>query len=136
MMVLVSGNIVLRKAGYPVYGAYDFACYLTTVMVAFSLAYCAIQDGHTRVELLMAFLPRRGRLAVNIFTGILGLSIFVLITWQSVMLGNDMRASGELSMTSLTPFYPYIYAIAFGCGLLCLVLFLDLVKSILEVAKA
>jgi hypothetical protein len=52
-----------------------------------------------------------------------------------VLYADDMRRAGELSMTSLTPFYPYIYAIAFGCGLLCLVILVELIKSIAEVAK-
>jgi len=41
----------------------------------------------------------------------------------------DMKRSGELSMTALVPFYPYVYGIAFGCVLLCLVILADFIKS-------
>jgi TRAP-type C4-dicarboxylate transport system permease small subunit len=135
MMVLIAGNIVLRRVGMPIYGSYDYATYLTTIMVSFSLAYCAVQKGHTQVELLMAFLSVRVRGVVDTVTGVLSLAMFSLITWQLVLYADDMRRAGELSMTSLTPFYPYIYAIAFGCGLLCLVILVELIKSIAEVAK-
>jgi hypothetical protein len=38
-------------------------------------------------------------------------------------------------MTSLFPFHPYIYAVAFGCGLLSLVILVDLIKSLVQAVK-
>jgi hypothetical protein len=46
-----------------------------------------------------------------------------------------MRRAGEVSMTALFPFYPYIYGIAFGCALLCLVILADLIQSAVKAVK-
>jgi TRAP-type C4-dicarboxylate transport system permease small subunit len=136
MLLLTTSNIVLRKVvGKPIYGAYDYVCFLSTIVVAFAIANCAVQRGHTQVELLVARFSRRAQGIVDSITGILSLGIFSLITWQSIVLANDMRRAGEVSMTSLEPFYPYIYAIAFGCALLCLVILVDIMKSAVKAVK-
>jgi TRAP-type C4-dicarboxylate transport system permease small subunit len=135
MLILTTSNILLRKVGKPIYGAYDYVCFLSTIVVAFAIANCAVQKGHTQVELLVARFSRRAQGIVDSITGILSLGIFSLITWQSIVLANDMRRAGELSMTSLEPFYPYIYAIAFGCALLCFVILVDIMKSVVKAVK-
>jgi TRAP-type C4-dicarboxylate transport system permease small subunit len=135
MLVLVIGNILGRKVGKPIYGAFDYACFLSAILVAFAIPYCGMKRGHIRVEMFVAQLPGRVQGIIDSITNILGFGIFSLITWQCVVLANDMRRAGELSMTSLTPFYPYIYAIAFGCGLLCIVILIDLIKSLIKVVK-
>jgi TRAP-type C4-dicarboxylate transport system permease small subunit len=136
MLLLTTSNILLRKVvGKPVYGAYDYVCFLSTIVVAFAIANCAVKKGHTQVELLVARFSRRAQGIVDSVTGILSLGIFSLITWQSVALANDMRRAGELSMTSLEPFYPYIYAVAFGCALICLVILVDIMKSVVKAVK-
>jgi TRAP-type C4-dicarboxylate transport system permease small subunit len=135
MLVLTTSNILLRKFGKPIYGAYDYVCFLSTIVVAFAIANCAVRRGHTQVELLVARFSRRTQGVVDSIMGVLSLGIFSLITWQSIALANDMRRAGETSMTSLEPFYPYIYAIAFGCALLCLVILVDLMKSVVKAVK-
>lgn len=135
MLLLAAGNILLRKFGKPIYGAYDYVCFLSTIVVAFAIANCAVRKGHTQVELLVARFSQRAQGIVDSITGILSLGIFSLITWQCIALANDMRRTGELSMTSLEPFYPYIYAIAFGCALLSLVILVDVMKSIIKAVK-
>jgi TRAP-type C4-dicarboxylate transport system permease small subunit len=135
MLLLATSNILLRKFGKPIYGAYDYVCFISTIVVAFSIAHCAVQRGHTQVELVVARFSRRAQGIVDSITGLLSLGIFFLITWQSISFGNDMRRAGELSMTSLEPFYPYIYAIAFGCALLCLVILVNVMNSVVKAVK-
>lgn len=135
MLLLASGNILLRKFGKPIHGTYDYVCFIAAIIISFSIAHCAVQKGHTQVELLVARFPQRAQGIIDSITGILSLGIFSLITWQSIVLANDMRQAGELSMTSLLPFYPYIYAIAFGCGLLCMVILVDIMKALVKAVK-
>lgn len=135
MFLLIVGNVLLRKVWKPIYGTYDYVCFIAAIMVAFALANCAVERGHIQVELLVAQFSQRAQGIIGSLTGILSLGIFSLITWQCIVLANDMRLAGELSMTSLVPFYPYIYAVAFGCGLLCLVILVDLIKSLVKAVK-
>lgn len=135
MMLLVVGNILGRKVWKPIYGSFDFVGFLGAIIVAFAIAYCALKKGHIEVELVMAQLPDRVQGVIGVLTHTLSLGIFILITWQCIVLGNDMRRSGELSMTALVPSYPYIYSVAFGCALLCVVILVDLMKSLVKAVK-
>jgi len=135
MLLLVIGNILGRWLWKSIFGAFDFVGFIGAVIVAFSIAYCAVKKGHIQVELLVTRFPQRVQGVIDSITGILSLGLFYLITWQCVVYGDDMRRAGELSMTALTPFYPYIYGIAFGCALLCLVILIDLIKSVTKVVK-
>ncbi|HJX13780.1 MAG TPA: TRAP transporter small permease [Dehalococcoidales bacterium] len=135
MMLLAAGNILLRIFGHPIAGTFDYISFMGATLVAFALAYCAVNRGHIQVELLMDRLPGRVQGIIGILTGILGAGIFILVTWRSMVYANNMRVAGETTMTALLPYYPYIYAIAFGSALLCLVVIVDLMKSVARAVK-
>jgi hypothetical protein len=52
-----------------------------------------------------------------------------MIAWNLWGLGNDLKKSGEVSLTLQLPFYPVAYGIALCCLVECLVLFVDMVKK-------
>lgn len=135
MMLIAVGNIIMRAAGKPILGTYDFVSFIGAMLVAFAIAYCAVQKGHIEVELFVARLPERPREIITCITSFFSLGIFSVTTWQCVVLANDMWKHGELSMTALLPFYPYIYGVAFGFALLCLVILVDLIKSLVKAVK-
>ena len=135
MFLLIAINILLRKLWKPIFGTYDYACFLSAIVVAFAMAHCAVQKGHTQVDLFVARFSQRAQGVIGSITGILSLGLFSLITWQCIALANDIRRAGEVSMTSLLPFYPYIYAVAFGCALLSLVILVDFIKSLVKAVK-
>ena len=135
MMLIVVANIVLRAAGKPILGTYDFVSFIGATLVAFAIAYCAVQKGHIEVELVVSRFPERARETINCITSFFSFVIFSIVTWQCVALGNDMWRHGELSMTALLPFYPYLYGVAFGFILLCLVILVNFIKSLAKVVK-
>lgn len=135
MMAIAVGNILLRIVWRPITGTYDFISFIGATLVAFALAYCAVQKGHIQVELVVARFSDRAQGIIGSITGILSLGIFAVVTWRCLVFANDMWQLGELSMTSLLPFYPYIYGIAFGCALLCLVILVEIYKSLVKAAK-
>jgi TRAP-type C4-dicarboxylate transport system permease small subunit len=135
MLLLLVGNILGRKVWKPIYGTFDFVSFINTILVAFAIPYCALKGGHTQVEMVVERFSQRVQGIIGGIVGILGLGIFSLITWQCVVFAIDMKRSGELSMTALVPFYPYVYGIAFGCALLCLVILADLIKSAVKAVE-
>jgi TRAP-type C4-dicarboxylate transport system permease small subunit len=135
MFLLIFINILLRKFWKPIFGAYDYTCFISAIVIAFAMAYCAVQGGHTQVDLFVTRFSQRVQGIIGSIVGILSLGLFSLVTWQCIVLANDMRRSGEVSMTSLFPFHPYIYAVAFGCALLSLVILVDVIKSLVKAVK-
>jgi TRAP-type C4-dicarboxylate transport system permease small subunit len=135
MMLIVGGNILLRFFGKPILGTYDWTGLLATILIALSLGYCGVLKGHVRVEFILARFPQRVQAVVDSITGMLSLGLFALAVWQSVVLGNEMWRKGEVSITVKTPFYPFVYAIAFGCALLWLVIFVETMKSLAKAVR-
>jgi TRAP-type C4-dicarboxylate transport system permease small subunit len=135
MLLLVVGNILLRIVWKPILGTYDITGFIGAILIAFAVAYCALQRGHIQVELLVERFPERVQGIIDSITGILSLGIFSLITWQCSELANHVRRVGEVSMSAHISYYPYVYGVAFGCGLLCVVILVDLIKSLVKVMK-
>jgi TRAP-type C4-dicarboxylate transport system permease small subunit len=135
MMLLVVANILGRFIGMSIFGTYDYVGFINAILVAFAVAYCAVKKGHIQVEMVVTRFPGQVQKVIGIITGILSLGIFAVITWQLVILANDKWRGGELSMTALIPFHHYIYGVAFGCALLCLVILLELIKLFIRVEK-
>jgi hypothetical protein len=63
------------------------------------------------------------------------LGIFGLITWQCLIFAGDAWRVGETSMGTQVPIYPYIYGVTLGIALLCLVIVVDLGRSLVKAVK-
>ena len=130
LMALIVTNIILRFTWRPLLGTYEFVSFLSAAVISFALAYCAIQGGHIAVTLFVDRLPRRAQAIIDIIVGVISITFFGLTVWQITLYATDMVISGEVSPTTMTPFYPFVYGVAFGFLVLCLVLLVDLIKSI------
>jgi len=135
MMVILVLNIILRKIWHPITGAVDFVSFTAAVLAGLSIAYVASVKGHVAVDLIIGKLPEKVQLIIGIFGGILSLGIFSLISWRCAVYARTSWLSGEYSMSAYTPFYPFIFIVSLGSALLCLVILLDIIKSLAKVVK-
>ncbi len=129
MMLLTCADVILRLFRHPVPGTYEIVGFLGTVVISFSLAYTSLEKGHIAVELLVEKLPPRFRSGVESVTSLIGAALFALMALQSTIYATDLKQSGEVSVTLTMPIYPFIYGIAVGSGLLCLVLLVESLRS-------
>lgn len=130
MMFVSIANILARMFWRPIYGTFDYVSFLSVIVVALALAHCALRKGHISVELIVARLPRRIQGIIGCFTNLLSLGLFAIVIWQCIVFAERMTRTRQVTMTALLPFYPFIYLIAFGCFLLCLVILVELIKSV------
>jgi len=130
MMILTSADVILRLFRHPIPGTYEIVGLLGAVVIAFSLAYTSAEKGHIAVEFLVQKFPRNVQSFIMFVNDLVGAALFGLIAWQSILYASDLKQSGEVSMTIQMPVYPFVYGIAFGCGLLCLVLLTESFKSL------
>ena len=130
MMGLVFVNVVLRAVWTPILGTYEFTGFLASIMITFALAHCASIKGHIAITIFADRLPPRVQAILDSFVAILGTALYGVISWQSVRYAIHMIKIGEVSPATATPFYPFIFAVAFGLLILALVLLNDLFKSI------
>jgi len=135
-VLLVVTNVILRGLfNSPLLGVSEYVGFLTAVMIAFSLAYCAVQEGHIMIELLVKRLPRKVGAFLELLTNTLSFGFLLLLTTQLGRYAGLIRAKGQVSPTSEIAFYPFIYMVAIGFSLLALVVLVNSLKSLQSVVE-
>ncbi|OPY76564.1 MAG: Tripartite ATP-independent periplasmic transporter [Syntrophorhabdus sp. PtaU1.Bin058] len=134
-IVITVTEFICRSFGRPLEGTYDIIGLIQVVLVCAALPYCTLQKGHIRVDMFMALLPKRVQVVIDSIIGLLSLSFFLFVAWQSVMMGNSFRRTGDVSMTVFIPFYPFVYIIALSCVFMALLIFSDTIESIFSEVK-
>jgi TRAP-type C4-dicarboxylate transport system permease small subunit len=133
MMILTGVDVTLRYIfNRPIPGSYEITQYIMPIVVAFGLAYCALEDGHVRVELLIAGLPARMQALMNCMANLFFFSLFILITWQSFLRAKGMIDSGLMSEVLYLPVFPFVLTVTVGSATLCLVVLRDFFDSLLK----
>lgn len=137
VMLLVCANIIGRAVPQlgPIKGTYDLVGLLGGIMLGFALGYTQLQKRNISVEILVSRLRPRTRAIIDGITLFISFTLFALIAWQHSVYATSIWQVGEVSETLRIPFFPLIYAVAFGCIALCLVLLVDFLKALAEVRK-
>jgi len=149
MMLLTCADVILRLGvtAYhqyhwwflspfrPIPGTYELVCFLGAVAVSFAMAHTSVEKGHVAVSLIVQLLPKRAQALIGSITSSFGFIFFALLSWQSVLFANDLRSSGEVSLTLQLPFYPFVYGISFAAAAVCLVLLTELFTNLTGVSK-
>ena len=131
MMVLTTADVLLRHMfNRPIIGTFELTEYMMAMLVAFTIGYCAVNRGHVNVDLVITRIPERPRAIIGIFTDLICIIFFSLITWKSFRQAIILQGSGSVSPALLIPVFPFVYIISIGFGLLALVFILQLFESI------
>ncbi len=129
IMLLTTLDVICRFFRHPIPGTYELVALSGSIVIAFALPFTTVQKGHIAVEFLMMRMPRGVRIIVNIINDVIALLLFGALAWQSGIYAGQVRASGEVSATLQMSIYPFIYGVAIGCALLCVVLLMDLISQ-------
>jgi len=130
VILITVADVVLRFFGRPIPGTFELVCLAGGILICFSIPLTSWARSQIQVEFLVMKLPPRIKKIVNVVTKCLGIGLFLLIAWNVVLLGNELRESGEVSIVLRMPFYPVAYAIGLCSFFQCLVLLCDIVKII------
>jgi TRAP-type C4-dicarboxylate transport system permease small subunit len=147
MMLLTCADILLRLCvtlfhhyGWkflgpfrPIPGTYELVCYLAAVAASFAMAHTSIENGHVAVSLVVRLFPQRVQGIIAVFTDLLGLYFFCMISWRSILYAEDLKRSGEVSLTLQLPYYPFVYGVSFAAAAVCLVLLMDFSENLHKV---
>lgn len=137
IMVLVTTQIVARKLGHALPGIYESAELLMVAIVFLGLAYIQSQRGHVRMELLVTRMSPRLRGAVEAFTLLLSLALFVIITYKS---GQNAYQSWQMKDVTMGlidwPVWPSKMLVPIGSGLLSLRFIVQLLHYVIPQSPA
>lgn len=128
LMLLTCLDVILRWCGCPVPGTYELVGFAGAVTIGFAMPFTSWGRGHVYVDALLMRLPPAARMACRIATRLLSCGLFLLLGWNLVGFGMDLRASGEVSPTLEMRYYPVVFGLAVAAGLQGVVLLCDVAK--------
>lgn len=136
MMFLTAADVVLRYSlNKPILGSYELTQYMLAIIISVGLAYCSIEKGHVNIDILTTKLSTRTRAILDSVTGLLGLIVAGLMTWQTIIYIPMLQKSGLVSSVLLIPIYPFVAIVAFGIAFYFVVLVLQFLEFIVEGMK-
>ena len=121
MALITTADVVLRKCGVSLTGAYDLVKIAAAITAAAALPYTTAIKGHVAIEYFFHKLGRRGRIVVDALMRLGGMGLFSLLAWGFVDYGNSLRQNGEVSTTLQLPIFWVPYVLAGSCVLVVLI---------------
>jgi TRAP-type C4-dicarboxylate transport system permease small subunit len=131
MILLTCANIFIRQFYIPIRGTFELMGYAGAVVTAFALGYTQLTNGHIAVDVLVNTYPKPLKRLVSVINFGVCSVFFSLTAYYVVQKALTLKQAGELSETLRIIYYPFTLAVAFGCAVLALALFTDLLKTLL-----
>jgi TRAP-type C4-dicarboxylate transport system permease small subunit len=129
MMLLTCIDVILRFLRCPIPGVYETVGLLGAIFVSFSLANTSMTKSHIAVDFLVRKLSQKIQDMIYCIHTLIATVLFGLIAWQSIWYALELKANNEVSPTLQISTYPFVFGLAIGCFMLCLVLSTQFIDS-------
>jgi len=132
MMLLTTASVVMRRVfNSPIRGDYEYITLLFVFTVFFGLAYAQSRHQHIRIAVVHDWLSPRQRRYVDIVVLTISLGLFLILTWRSAIQTAWALEKGDTILGAIqVKTWPPRLAVAVGAGLLCLRIFVQLVRRV------
>jgi TRAP-type C4-dicarboxylate transport system permease small subunit len=130
MLLFTLTDVVMRAFGKPIVGDFEIISFLGAVVVGFAIPYTTLLKGHVIVDFLIEKLPRNVRDGMQVATRIIGIALFLWISWNFVDMSLDLIKSKEVTPVFRLPYYPISFGLAFCCIVQCFTLFSQIMKIV------
>jgi len=132
MIILTCANIISRLIWVPIIGTFELMGFFGAIVTAFALGYTQVKRGHIAVDVLVNTFPNHIKKIIQMISDLICCIFFLIAAWQLAIKATTLWETGEVTETLQVIYYPFTYAVAFGCLVLSLTLFTELIKSILN----
>jgi len=131
MAVFIILDIVLKYLlGAPLDFIIEGETFLLVMVTFLTIAETQRNGRHVSVDLITRGLPRKVRLFNATIFSILGVFLFAIVSWQLLQRGLQEYSDGAKTIISYIALFPFTFLAAFGCLLLSLVLFKELLANL------
>lgn len=130
LMLLATGNVVLRIFHLPFRGTYEIVAFLGAIVIAFALGYTQKNRDHIVVDILSEKFPKKLQTLIEALSDVVIMLFFGMVSWQVYVWGMKIYESHEVSETLKVVFHPFVFAVAVGFSLLCFSAFVDFLKKL------
>ncbi len=135
LMILATGNVLLRIFHIPFGGTYEIVAFLGAVVTAFALGYTQKRRDHIIVDILTERFPKDVQMTIDKFADLCMMVFFGVVAWQLYVWGVTIVESNEVSETLKVIYYPFVFAVALGFAVLSLTTFVDFLKKLFRVEE-
>ncbi|MCX8021348.1 MAG: TRAP transporter small permease [Syntrophorhabdaceae bacterium] len=130
MVILTLFDVVLRNFGRPITGSMEIIQYGGCIVFGFSIPYGTMLGAQVIVDIITEKMNPKNKRIINIITRIIGIMIFLFISYNFIIYGMDIKRSGERTASFKIPYYPFAYALSFSFFMQSITIFCDLLKTI------
>jgi TRAP-type C4-dicarboxylate transport system permease small subunit len=130
LMCLIVANVIVRPFGQVIMGTYELSELIIVITVSFALVFTALKKGHIAVDAITSRLPNRAQQILRCFSSFFFLSIIVLIAYTNFNFTRKVLLGGEETDLLKVPFLPFRLLWVLGLIFFCLVLFINLYKTL------
>lgn len=136
LMLLTVGDVAGRYLfGRPIPGTFELTQFMLALIVFCSIGFTQVCKAHISIDVMVSRFSPRARAIIDSVTCLLSLGLFSVVTWQSAVHAVRTWRAGEVAGVLPLPIYPFVFAVALGSLLFCLVLAVNLLTSMASVVK-
>ena len=131
MVLLTCANIFARNIWIPIRGTFELMGYFGAIVTAFALGSTQLKKGHIAVDVLINTFSDSTKKILQIVNNGICTAFFSIAAWQIAVKATTLMNTGEVTETLRIIYYPFTYAVAFGCLVLALIMLTDLLKALI-----
>lgn len=129
MMFLTLADVIGRTFDHPISGSVEVTELIMGLMIYLGVGYTTFLRGHIRVDILIMNFRPRVQAALDFFTGIIGLGITALISWQLFRQATARLENNETTQIWEISLWPFGFVMAFASILMVTSLILHVFTS-------
>ncbi|WP_239094419.1 TRAP transporter small permease [Bacillus sp. B15-48] len=119
LMFLITADVIMRKLGSPILGAFELVQILTVSIIFLGIAFVQRVKGHIFIEVATDKLPEVMKRGLDFFGYVVGFFICSVITWQCGLAAWESLAIMEYSSGIVPiPLWQAKWIVAIGMALL------------------
>jgi TRAP-type C4-dicarboxylate transport system permease small subunit len=136
MMALTGLDVIMRYIfDRPVSGTLEITEFMMAIVIAFGLAYCAVQKRHVRIDIVISRFPKRAQALMDAIANLAFLGLFVMIAWRSALRMQSMFKGQLTSAVLFIPKWPFLLLVIIGSAILCIVVLRDSIDCLTRAIK-
>ncbi len=129
MMFLTLFDVIGRSFDHPITGTVEVTELIMGMMIYLGVGYATFMKSHIRVDIVIMNFSTRVQAWLDVLTGLIGLGITFLISWQLFNQSALKMANGETTQIWEVSLYPFAYVMATASILMVTSLILHIVVS-------
>ncbi len=129
MMLLTLFDVIGRAFNHPISGSVEVTELIMGIMIYLGVGYTTFLRGHIRVDILIINFKPRTQAILDFVTGLVGLFITVLISWQLFIQAHSRLINNETTQIWEVSLWPWAFIMAFASILMVTSLGLHLMTS-------